>query len=150
MAEQIFISHSSQDNQFAGRLYAALLSDGYWVWMDSSLEAAKEWEPQIDDNLRKSVTLIALFSSQSIKSDWVKHEGSMMFALNRAIIPVNIEEPRTYLSRDLPVWARRLQLLNLIEGSTEYEEQYLELKRLLGKPLPIRQYLIQMLRPYQE
>ena len=151
MAEQqIFISHSSDDKAFADKLYASLLSDGYWVWMDTSLEPVKKWDKQIEDSLRKSKVLIALFSSNSIKRDWVKHEGSMAYALKHLIIPVNIEEPRTYLSRDLPIWARKPQLHNIIDSSAQYDEQYQQLKDLLEQPLPIRQHLIQMLVPYQE
>jgi hypothetical protein len=151
MAEQyIFISHSSTDKVYADKLYTRMLSDGYWVWMDTSLEPAKEWEKQIEDNLRKAEVLIVLFSSDSISRDWVRHEGSMAYALKHFIIPVNIEEPRTYVSTQLPIWTRKRQLHNLIDGSSNYEEKYQELKDLLEKPLSIRQYLIQMLSPYQE
>jgi hypothetical protein len=151
MAEQyIFISHSSTDKAFADKLYARMLADGYWVWMDTSLEPVKEWEKQIEDNLRKADVLIALFSSESIKRNWVKHEGSMAYALKHLIIPINIEEPRPYLAKDLPIWARKPQLHNVIDGSPLYEEQYQQLKDLLEIPLPIRQYLIQQLGPYQE
>ena len=124
--KQIFISHASENQEFAVKLYDTLLSAGYWVWMDASLEAAKEWQPQIDGNLRKSKIFLVLFSSDSIKKDWVKHEGSMAFALNQLIVPVNIERPRTYSSKELPIWAKSLQLFNLCDGSPEYEDRLQE------------------------
>jgi hypothetical protein len=143
---QIFISHSSSDHQFACKLYDSLLSEQYWVWIDKKkLEAGKQWEPQIDENLRKSEVLIALISSKSIVSNWVKHEGSMAFALNRAIIPIKIE-PGEYSAANLPIWAAKIQLLDLIEGSPNYDDQYKVLKQLLGDPLPIRQHVLVLQR----
>lgn len=146
---QIFISYSRPNQQFAHKLYDDLLSIGYWVWIDKRLEEAKEWEPQIDENLRKSKTLIALISSQSVKSDWVKHEGSMAFALNQLIIPVKIEAFGNYSAADLPIWAGKIQLLELIAESTNYNDQYERLKQLLGDPLPIRQHIEEMLIHYK-
>lgn len=147
---QIFISYSTNNFLFACKLYDDLLSDGYWVWIDKkNLEAAKEWEPQIDDNLRKSKTLIALISSASVISDWVKHEGSMAFARDQTIIPVKIEPFGTYSASNLPIWAAKIQLLDLIEGSPDYDDQYQKLKQLLGKPLPIRKHLLETLAHYQ-
>lgn len=147
---QIFISHSSADKAFTEKLYDALLADGYWVWMDKSLEPAEKWEPQIDEQLRKSKIFLVLFSSASVSSDWVKHEGSMALALNQQIIPVKIDPSCTDLEQGLPIWAKPIQLHRLFEGSADYYDQYQELKQLLGKPLPIRQYLVQMLRHYKE
>ena len=147
---QIFISHSSADKAFTDKLYDALLADRYWVWMDKSLQPAEKWEPQIDEQLRKSKIFLVLFSSASVRSDWVKHEGSMALALNQQIIPVKIDPSCPDLEQDLPIWAKPIQLHKLFEGSADYDDQYQELKQLLGRPLPIRQYLIQMLRTYQE
>jgi hypothetical protein len=118
--------------------------------MDPSLEPAKEWKPQIEANLRKSKAFIVLFSSKSVQSDWVKHEGSMAFALEQLIIPVNLEKPRKYTSRDLPIWAKEYQLYNLFDGSADYEDQYQRLKQLLGEPLPIRRHLLEMIQHYKE
>ncbi len=147
---QIFISYSSKDYQYACKLYDDLLSARYWVWIDKkNLEPAKEWEPQIDENLKKSKILVALISSKSVVSDWVKHEGSIAFALNQVIIPVKIEPFGIYSASDLPIWAAKIQLLDLIDGSPEYDDQFQRLKQVLGEPLPIRQHLKEMLIHYQ-
>lgn len=147
---QIFISYSSKDYPVARTLYEDLLSDRYWVWIDKkNLEAAKEWEPQIDENLRKSNILIALISSNSVASDWVKHEGSMAFALGQIIIPINIEPIKGYSAEKIPIWAAKIQLSELFKGSPDYSDQYQKLKQLLGEPLPIRQHLLEMLIHYK-
>ena len=143
---QIFISYSSKDYSFARKLYDELITDRYWVWIDKkNLEPAKEWEPQIDENLRKSKTFMVLISSNSVGSDWVKHEGSMAFALGQRIIPIKIEP----FVGNLPIWAAPIQLSDLIKGSPDYSNQYQELKQLLGEPLPIRQHLKEMLIHYK-
>ena len=143
---QIFISYSSLNRPFADKIYNDLLSARYWVWMDKRLKPAEQWEPQIDENLRKSSIFIVLISSQSIASDWVKHEGSMAFALNQKIVPVQIEPKFT---GKLPIWVEKIQLHKLFDGSTDYYDKFQELKQLLGVPLPIRQYLDEMLIHYQ-
>jgi hypothetical protein len=117
--------------------------------MDRRLGATKDWEPQVDENLRTSKTLIALISSNSVKSDWVKHEGAVAFALHQLIIPVKIEPFGTYSASDLPIWAAKVQLLDLIEGTKEYRDQFQKLKQILGEPLPIRQHLKEMLIHYK-
>ena len=150
MAEQIFISHSSADNACVERLYDHLIDDRYWVWMDKkNLRGGEKWEPQIDENLRKAKIFLVLFSPASLASDWVKHEGSMAFALNQLIIPVNIEPGRSYSTKDLPLWARQFQLMDLFDELPEYADQLQLLKQRLGTPIPIRQFLLQNLEHYK-
>jgi hypothetical protein len=143
---QIFISYSSLNRPFAVQIYNDLLSAGYWVWMDPKLKPAEKWEPQIEANLRKSETFVVLISSESIASDWVRHEGSMAFALNQDIVPVQIAP--TFTGK-LPIWVGKIQLHKLFEGSTDYNDKLQELKQLLGTPLPIRQHVEEMLFHYQ-
>lgn len=66
---QIFISYSHQNHPFAYKIYDELLSAEYWVWMDERLKPAEKWEPQIEENLRKSETFIALISSHAVVSE---------------------------------------------------------------------------------
>ena len=134
---QIFISYSSLNRPFAKKIYEDLLSARYWVWMDPKLKPAEQWEPQIDENLRKSSIFLVLISSESIASDWVKHEGSMAFALNQRIIPVQVAPS---YSGNLPIWVGKLQLHKLFED-IDYDDKLRVLKQLLGTPLPIRQHL---------
>ena len=150
MAEQIFISHSSADNASVERLYDHLIDDRYWVWMDKkNLRGGEEWAPQINENLRNAKIFLVLFSPASLASDWVRHEGSMAFALDKLIVPVNIEPGRSYLIRDLPLWTRHIQLMELYDGLPEYTDQLQLLKQRLGTPIPIRQFLLQNLEHYK-
>lgn len=148
--DPIFLSHSSEDNDFACRLYEHLQSARYWVWMDKyNIRAGKKWEPQIDENLRKSKIFIFLMSQPAAESEWVRHEGSMALALNRKLITVRFRPGEKYGSYKLPLWARPIQPINLFEGTAEYPDQLEELAQLLGKPLPIREYLLNTLPHFQ-
>lgn len=150
---QIFISYSHQDKDFACKLYEDLLSDSYLVWMDPALEELEEWKPQIEDQLKKSGMLIALISSNSVKSKWVQHEGSMAYALNRSVLPVKIEDFGKYQPKDLPVWVEEIQLFNFVLSTVDYQSRYqsryLRLKQRLGKPLQVQNFLDELIIQYR-
>lgn len=150
---QIFISYSHQDKDFACKLYDDLLSDGYLVWMDPDLEELEEWKPQIEDQLKKSGTLIALISSNSVKSKWVHHEGSMAYALNRSVLSVKIEDFGKYQPKELPVWVEEIQMFNFVLSTEDYQSRYLSrymrLKHHLGKPLQVQKFLDELIIQYR-
>jgi hypothetical protein len=147
----IFISHGSPDIEYAEELYKRLQSDRYLVWMDKmNLRAGDKWQPQIEENLLAARKFIVLFSSRSITSDWVRHEGSMAFALKQIIIPVNIEPSRSYSMSTLPIWARKIQLYDLFYGSAEYEDQLTLIQRRLGPQLEVLQFLLDAIQHYQK
>lgn len=147
--QQIFISHSSMNREFADKLYDSLLSEGYWVWMDKSLKEAEKWKPQIEDNLRKSNQFIVLISSYSVDSKWVRHEGSMAYALDQHIIPVSIEGFGKYTPANLPIWVEETQLFNWVGDEIVYQDRFKSLKHFLGDPFPIQKYVEEMLILYK-
>ena len=147
--QQIFISHSSMNKEFADKLYESLLSEGYWVWMDKDLKEAEKWKPQIEDNLRKSNKFIVLISSYSVNSKWVRHEGSMAYALEQFIIPISIEGFGKYSPADLPIWVEETQLFNWVGEDIDYQDRFKRLKQRLGDPFPIQKHVEEMLILYQ-
>lgn len=149
LEKQIFISYSSKNQQVAIRLYEDLLFDGYPVWMDKALEEVAAWKPQIETNLRNSNRFIVLISSFSVKSKWVLHEGSVAYALNQLIIPLQIEEFEKYSASDLPIWVKEQQLVNFVEGAIDYQNRLRRVKQYLGDPLPIQKHLEEMMIQYK-
>lgn len=94
----IFLSHSSVDKPFARRLASALRQHGHHVWLD-------EAEIKIGDSLIEKIRtgidmtdyVIALLSTASVASPWVKRE--LEIALNQEIngrtvkvLPVILDE----------------------------------------------------------
>lgn len=149
LENQIFISYSSRNKDIATRLYDDLLKEGYPVWIDKALEEIKEWKPQIEDNLRKSNRLIVLISSNSVKSKWVLHEGSMAYALKQLIIPLKIENFEKYSPTDLPIWVEEKQLVNFVDGVVDYQNRLRRVKQYLGEPLPIQKHIEEMMIQYK-
>lgn len=148
--DQIFISHSSEDNACAKQVYEDLLNAGYWVWMDKkNLRGGDKWPKVLDENLRNSATFLVLMSSEAAQSEWVRHEGSMFLALKRPMIPVKIKSAEKYSSYKLPLWAREFHYCELYMNSPDYDDQLRELMDRLGTPLPIKKHFLQVLEDHQ-
>lgn len=73
----VFISHSSMDSGFAGRLLKRTLEDnGMTVWCSSTdMPVAVDWEKQILQALRRSDWFVVVLSPDAAASDWVRAEA---------------------------------------------------------------------------
>ncbi len=91
---QVFISHSSNDSQFARQLVDQLSAAGVPIWIaPDSIEPGEEWVDAIERGLNTSTHLVLLISPTAITSRWVKLEMSAGIRLavegRLRIIPVN-------------------------------------------------------------
>lgn len=147
MKDQIFISYQRDDEEVAKNLYRDLLSEGYPVWMDPAIKPVELWRPQIENKLRESKRFIALLTSNSVKSKWVLHEGSMAHGLGQKIIPLQVSD--FDMNKYMPVWAEEVQLANFKEMNTDYKNHFILLKQLLGEPVAIQTLLDEMVRNHE-
>jgi hypothetical protein len=70
-----FISHSSRDQEFAGRLHADLQAKGVRCWFaPHDVQGGKKLHEQIDQAIRIYDKLLLILSEDSMKSEWVKTE----------------------------------------------------------------------------
>jgi hypothetical protein len=70
-----FISHSSNDQEFAERLYAGLQNKGVRCWFaPEDLKIGDKIRDCIDESIRLRDKLLLILSEHSIASDWVEHE----------------------------------------------------------------------------
>jgi len=70
-----FISYSTKDQEFAGRLYADLQNKGVRCWFaPQDIQAGKKIHEQIDEAIRAHEKLLLILSSNSMNSEWVKTE----------------------------------------------------------------------------
>jgi hypothetical protein len=77
----VFLSHNSQDNEFANRLAGDLSRNGVRVWID-------EAEMKVGDSLIKSIQsaikdmdfLAVILTPESVKSPWVEKELNVALA----------------------------------------------------------------------
>ena len=79
---RIFISHASQDAEFAHRLADDLKKQGWLVWIaPDSIRPGKKWVTAIDEGLDSSGVFLAVLTPSAIRSKWVQHETVSAIAL---------------------------------------------------------------------
>lgn len=94
--DELFLSHSSLDEEFVTRLADVLRSHGIPVWYSkTNILGAQQWHDEIGDALMRCDWFLVVLSPSSIRSMWVKRE--LLFALQQErftekIIPVLYQE----------------------------------------------------------
>src|SRR5215472_10121620 len=94
----IFISYSKGSRAQATRLATDLQAKGFTVWYDTSLIAGDNYRDVIISELAKARAAIVIWTSESVKSDWICSEASRARA-RRILIPVRADDVR---SHDIP------------------------------------------------
>lgn len=75
MADHIFISHASKDDNFVKDLRQALEDLGLSVWVDSrELIAGNKLAPEIDQAIEQARQVIVVLSPNTVNSPWVRKE----------------------------------------------------------------------------
>ncbi|WP_323789795.1 toll/interleukin-1 receptor domain-containing protein [Psychroserpens sp.] len=118
----IFISYSSRDKDFAKDFAEDLKSEGFSVWWDTSIPAGKTYAEVIEEALKASKSVLVLWSSNSITSDWVKLEANEGRE-KKVLIPVKIEDV------DIPFAFKNIQAANLINWNRDH--QHPDFKKLI-------------------
>src|ERR1043166_3309045 len=75
MSEQVFISHSSKDDDFVRELREALEDQGVTVWVDSrKLRGGEKLAPEVAEAIERARQFVAVISPNTINSPWVRRE----------------------------------------------------------------------------
>lgn len=107
----IFISYASEDADFASELASDLENEGFKVWWDIDIPTGRNFYDVIEEALKKSKSVVVLWSTHSIESDWVQLEAGEGQAKKR-LVPVRIEEVeipfafKNIQTADLMYWNR--------------------------------------------
>lgn len=72
--KSVFLSHSSQDNWLACRLYGYLRAAGWNVWLDTEEMVRGETHPTIAEAIASNEVLLVLWSQRTQQSTWVVRE----------------------------------------------------------------------------
>jgi hypothetical protein len=76
----IFISHSSNDKEFAIRLAADLMKIGHKVWLDEiDIMVGDSITSKIEDGLEDCDFMVLVLSEESNKSNWVEREWKVKY-----------------------------------------------------------------------
>jgi hypothetical protein len=83
----VFVSYAKTDRSLASKLVAMLEAEGWKVWWDTSLGAADLYRDEIMKQLAAARAVIAIWTPNSIRSDWVRAEAGRAKAEGK-LIPV--------------------------------------------------------------
>lgn len=122
---QVFVSYSSKDKDFALQLVSDL-ERFYDVWIDKGeLQGGLEWEEMIDAALQECAVFVVIVSPASNGSNWVARETIRAEQLNKYRIPV-------LLNGELPL---RLLNVHYVDFQGQYEGGFRDLLEALKKQI---------------
>jgi formylglycine-generating enzyme required for sulfatase activity len=135
---QVFISHATQDADFAHRLADGLKQLGVQVWIaPDSIRPGEGWVKAIERGLRESSHVVIVLTPAALESQWVEKETDVAIALERKgriqILPLDVE------ACDVPLLLSSYQMMSFRRG---YDTGFGRLSGVLGlsltSPEPVR------------
>lgn len=88
--ERRFLSYASEDRACAAAIASSLEAQGWSVWWDRNIAAGERFAEVIEKEIRGGRCIVVLWSSASVKKDWVRDEAAE--GQSRGIlIPVFVE-----------------------------------------------------------
>ncbi|MCF7764156.1 MAG: TIR domain-containing protein [Verrucomicrobia bacterium] len=133
MAEQVFISYSSKDQERVFGLTDRLRSAGISVWVDQSgIGAATLWSKEIASAIKGCKVLVLMVTPNSVTSRNVTREVSLASEQNKPILPVLLES--TQIPEELEYHLAGIQHLDVagLSPAESVQEILPTLQRLLG------------------
>ena len=132
----IFVSYASQDRETARAIAGSLEAHGHSVWWDRTIPPGRVFDEVIQEALAAAQCVVVLWSSNSVRSNWVKVEAEEA-AARGLLVPVLIENVTP------PIQFKRIQAANLTEwggeaSHPEFRTLLAAIDRLLGRaPTPV-------------
>ncbi|MFI4970199.1 MAG: TIR domain-containing protein [Lysobacterales bacterium] len=146
----IFLSYKREDRARGAVIVAALRKSGRTVWWDEGLTPRQAWDATIEQEIAAAASVIVLWSSRSVVSEWVRSEAH--YAQDRSkLVPVLIEAcsiPLAFMLKqgiDLshwrgspndPAWCKLIEWLDTQGPATEppqLRDRRSHLPRWLGR-----------------
>ncbi len=90
-ATRLFVSHSSQDNDWCRPFVAALTTadPSLDVWYDEhGLSGGSAWVQTLQQELQARDVVVLILTPDSLASQWVQEEMQLALATRRTILPV--------------------------------------------------------------
>jgi hypothetical protein len=127
---EVFLSHSSQDRQFASDLAGTMRRHGIPVWYSqTNILGAQQWQDEIGAALQRCDWFAIVLSPQSAGSMWVKRELSYALQQNRF---ENRIVPLTYQPSDFEQLSWTLSLFQMVNFTGTFADGARELLRIWG------------------
>ena len=71
----VFLSYKREDAESARRIVDAMRESGISVWWDDGITPRQAWDEEIEQALSAASTVVVLWSSRSVSSEWVRTEA---------------------------------------------------------------------------
>jgi TIR domain/Interferon-induced transmembrane protein len=131
---KLFFSYARADRQRADFLAQRLRQAGNEVWLDTELTGGQVWWDKILDQVRRCDALVVMVSWASIKSQACTHERLYATQLDKAVLPVAVEQIRAEV---LPPDIGRLQVIDYSQPSETAAFQLIGSVMNLPPPPPL-------------
>ncbi len=127
---EIFLSHCSQDREFADTLVSVLRRHGLQVWYaPTDVMGARQWHDEIGRALERCDWFAIIISPGAVRSMWVKRELS--FALRQARFDEKII-PILYQPCDPHQLSWTLLSVQMVDFTQSFDEGCHQLLRVWG------------------
>lgn len=111
---RIFISYSHKDESLLPPLVAALRKFEHEVWWDEELRAHNRFKIEIDQRLADVEVVIALWSPEAVKSDWVLEETRVAANAGK-LLNVRYQRLEESWREKIPEYAAALHIQSLAD-----------------------------------
>jgi hypothetical protein len=89
---RLFVSHSTQDNEWCRSLVAALKAAGNDVWYDEQgLTGGATWVETLQREVQARDVFVVVLTPEAWASPWVQEEVRLALATRRTILPVMLK-----------------------------------------------------------
>jgi hypothetical protein len=114
---RIFLSYAHEDLPHARRIVEGLAKEGLEAWWDHEIPPGRSWDEVIGSRIASAGVVIAIWSSHSVGSNFVKEEAQLAYDAGK-LLPVKVDEV------DPPMGFRRMQAANLVgwQGETQHRQ----------------------------
>ena len=89
--DYIFVSYKRGDMSRIAPILRIVAEWGYSVWYDAEIPGGSEWDAVIEERIERSRLVVVFVSQEAIRSRYVRREVKFADALNKVIIPVQLE-----------------------------------------------------------
>jgi WD40 repeat protein/ABC-type uncharacterized transport system YnjBCD ATPase subunit len=92
---RVFVSHASEDREYADQLHQWLVAEGHQVFLDQDLRdgvvVGDEWDTRLHERLRWADAVVFVVTSASVASTWCTAEVSIALSRGIRLLPVRAE-----------------------------------------------------------
>jgi formylglycine-generating enzyme required for sulfatase activity len=125
---QVFISHATQDGEFAHRLAGDLQRLGITIWIaPDSILPGESWVKAIERGLRESSHVVIVLTPAALESQWVEKETDVAIAQERKgrikILPLDVK------ACEVPLLLSSYQMVSF---RRDYDAGFGQLANILG------------------